>query len=193
MIGIVYNHVLYQGKGFYKYNIYKIKIKSSLTYLFWHDNVYALISGIVGYKSTKYSNLFYLWLSVVFYSLGFHFYYRKYKKGPRVSCWLYTEYYPVVYGKYWYFSSYFGMFIFLPAINKGVQYLNKSEFNLLVMSIFGIFVFWHTYHNSKSDYFKIYRGNSTIWLLCLYIMGAYIGKFNIIYTGKKNILFVLYT
>lgn len=100
MIGIVYNHVLFQGKGIYKYNRYKIKINNSLTYLFWHDNVYALISGIVGYKSTKYSNLFYLWLSVVFYSLGFHYYYIKYKKDTRVSGELYKEYYPVIYGRY---------------------------------------------------------------------------------------------
>ena len=193
MIGIVYNHVLFQGKGIYKYNRYKIKIKSSLTYLFWHDNVYALISGIVGYKSTKYSNLFYLWLSVVFYSLGFHYYYLKYKKIGRISGELYYEYYPVVYGRHWYFSSYFGMFIFLPAINKGVQYLNKPEFNLLVMSIFGIFAFWRTYHNSKLDYFNINGGLSTIWLLCLYIIGAYIGKFNIIYTGiKKYIICFIY-
>lgn len=62
MIGIVYAHVLNQGKGFYKYNRYKIKLKSLYTYVFWHDNVYALISGIVGYKSTKYSNLLYIWL-----------------------------------------------------------------------------------------------------------------------------------
>jgi hypothetical protein len=176
MIGIVYNHVLFQGKGIYKYNIYKIKIKSSLTYIFWHNNVYSLISGIVGYKSTKYSNLFYLWLSAVFYSLGFHYYYLKYKKGARLFGELYTEFYPVVYGRYWYFSSYFGMFIFLPAINKGIQNLNKPEFNLLVMSIFGIYSFWHTYHNSKYDYFQINKGLSTIWLLCLYIMGAYIGN-----------------
>ena len=78
------------------------------------------------------------------------------------------------------------MFIFLPAINKGVQYLNKPEFNLLVMSIFGIYSFWHTYHNSSSDFFQIHRGLSTIWLLCLYIMGAHIGKFNIIYSGIKR-------
>jgi hypothetical protein len=78
------------------------------------------------------------------------------------------------------------MFLFLPAINKGVQYLNKPEFNLLIMSIFGIFSFWHTYHNSKIDYFNINGGLSTIWLLCLYIMGFYIGRFIIIYRGIKR-------
>ena len=186
MIGIIYTHIVCICKGIYKYDRFKTKIRNSITYIFWHDNVYALISGIVGYKSTKYSNLFYLWLSVVFYSLGFHYYYIKCKKGERVSDELYNEYYPAVYGRYWYFSSYFGMFIFLPAINKGVQYLNKPEFNLLVMSIFGIYSFWNTYHNSKYDFFQINRGLSTIWLLCLYIMGVHIGKFNIIYTGLKR-------
>ena len=186
MIGIVYTHILFQGKGIYKYNRYKTKINSSYTFFFCHDNVYALISGIVGYKSTKYSNLFYLWLSAVFYCLGFRYYYLKYKKVSRVSGYLYFDYYPVVYGRYWYFTSYFGMFIFLPAINKGVQLLNKPEFNLLVMSIFGIYVFWHSYHNSTNDYFRLYGGVSTIWLLCLYIMGVYIGKFNIIYSGMKR-------
>lgn len=62
MIGIVYSHVLNQGKGFHKFRRYKNKLKSLYTYVFWHDNVYALISGIVGYKSTKYSNLLYIWL-----------------------------------------------------------------------------------------------------------------------------------
>jgi hypothetical protein len=186
MIGIVYTHILFQGKGIYKYNRYKTQIYGSYTYFFWHDNAYALISGIVGYKSTKYSNLFYLWLIVVFYSLWFRYYYLKSKKDAIVSDELYNEYYPAVYGRYWYFTSYFGMFLFLPAINKGVQYLNKPEFNLLIMSIFGIFSFWHTYHNSKIDYFNINGGLSTIWLLCLYIMGVYIGRFIIIYRGIKR-------
>ena len=84
------------------------------------------------------------------------------------------------------FFLYFDMLIFLSAINKGVQYLNNSEFNLLVMSIFGIYSFWHTYHNSRSDFFRMHRGLSTLWLLCLYIMGVYIGKFSIIYSGIKR-------
>ena len=91
--------------------------------------------------------------------------------------------------RYWYCTSYFGMFIFLPAINKGIQYLNKSEFRLLVMSIFGIFVFWQTYINNKDDSFNFNKGHSTIWLICLYIIGTYIGRFNVVYTGIKRYIF----
>jgi hypothetical protein len=60
------------------------------------------------------------------------------------------------------------------------------------MSIFGIFVFWQTYINNN-DVFLLNGGHSTIWLLCLYIIGAYIGKFNIKYTGiKRYILIFIY-
>ena len=57
------------------------------------------------------------------------------------------------------------------------------------MSIFGIFVVWKTYMNAKDDHFKMNGGSSTIWLLCLYITGAYIGKYNVVYTGIKRYIF----
>ena len=189
MIGIVYTHVLYQGKGYYKYYRYKKTLKSLYTYVFWHNNVYGLISGMVGYKSTKYSNLLYIWLCVVFYSVSIRYYYLKYKKGAIVKGDLFKECFPIIYVRYWYCTSYFGMFMFLPAINKGIQYLNKSEFKLLVMSIYYIFVFWQTYINNKFDTFLFNGGHSPIWLACLYIIGAYIGKFNIIFTGIKRYIF----
>ena len=145
MIGIIYFHILFQGKAMDKYRKYRDKINNSNTYVFFHNNGYGLISGIIGYKSTKYSNLLYLWLCVVFYSVGIHYYYLKYKKGIYIGFDLNKEYYPVIYGRYWYFTSYFGMFLFLPAVNKGIQYLNKPEFKALVMSIFGIFVVLYEY------------------------------------------------
>jgi len=191
MIGIVYSHVILQGRGLSKYKKYKSEILSAETYFFWHNNAFALISGVVGYKSTKYSNLLYLWLCVVFYSVSIRYYYLKYKKYATVKGELYQELCPVIHCRYWYFSSYFGMFIFLPIINIGIQYLNKVEFNLIVMSILGIFVFWYNYINNKNDIFRMNGGCSTIWLLCLYIIGAYIGKFNKEYAGIKRYIISL--
>ena len=186
MIGIVYSHVLLQGRGIYKYVKYRSEISSSETYFFWHNNAFALISGVIGYKSTKYSNLLYLWLCVVFYSVSIRYFYLKVKKDGKVKGKLYEDYFPVIFCKYWYFSSYFGMFIFLPIVNRGIQYLRKTEFKLLIMSIFSIYVFWHNCINSNNDIFRMKGGCSTIWLLCLYIIGAYIGKFNIENAGIKK-------
>jgi len=189
MLGIIYTHILFQGKGIYKYRKYNL-IKTHC-FVCWHNNAFSLISGIVGYKSTKYTNLLYLWLCVVFYSVGIRYYYLKFKPGSNINGELYQECFPVIYKRYWYFSSYFGLFIFLPAVNKGLQYLSKPEFKLLVISIFYIFAFWFNYINNKIDVFFINRGYSTIWLLCLYIFGVYLGKFNLIFIGIKRYIFSL--
>jgi hypothetical protein len=76
--------------------------------------------------------------------------------------------------------------MFLPIINKGKQNFNKCEFQLVVTSIFYIFFFVINYINSKSDFFANNSGNSIVWLFCLYIIGAYIGKFYPEYTGIKG-------
>jgi len=191
MFGIVYAHLLFAGNVIPKYNRYKKKLIKLFTYFFYNNNGFALISGVIGYKSIKYSNLLYLWLYVVFYSVGIRYYYLKCKQGARINGALYADYYPVIYNRYWYFSSYFGMFIFLPAVNKGLQYLSKPEFKLLVMSILCIFVFWVNYINFRIDVFKLNGGKSPIWLLCLYIVGVYIGRFNLVYTGIKRYIIIL--
>ena len=77
MLGIVYIHVLFIGKANYKYNKYIINLNSSVTYVFWHNNAFSIISGVVSSQITKYSNLLYLWLCVVFYSVSIHYYYLK--------------------------------------------------------------------------------------------------------------------
>jgi hypothetical protein len=70
MFGILFGHAVSIGNAFYKYNRYKSKIFNIFAYINWHNNSFSLISGIVSSKSTKYSNLLYLWLCVVFYSVG---------------------------------------------------------------------------------------------------------------------------
>jgi len=104
MLGVIYTHIL-DGRAQFMYSQYRDKLFSTFTYVFYHNNAYGLISGIVGYKSTKYSNLLFLWLYVVFYSVGIRYYLKNIKHG-NVEGELYTEYYPVIYGRYWYFTSY---------------------------------------------------------------------------------------
>ena len=39
------------------------------------------------------------------------------------------EYCPVIFNRYWYFTTYFGMYLFLPVINKGIENLTKGNLN----------------------------------------------------------------
>ena len=74
MYGTIIHHELNVGKGFNKYIKYKRYLNIFNAIFFWHINGFALISGIVGFKTNKYSNLLYLWLCVYFYSVGFYIY-----------------------------------------------------------------------------------------------------------------------
>jgi len=59
MYAIIIHHILITTDIFKKYKQYKeLKLMNMLT--FWHVSSYALISGYVGYKTNKYSNLLYL-------------------------------------------------------------------------------------------------------------------------------------
>ena len=69
MLGIIIHHILLFGNALNKYGKYKALEKINIA-VFWHVSTYIFISGYVGYKFAKYSNLLYLWFWVLFYSLG---------------------------------------------------------------------------------------------------------------------------
>ena len=189
MNGIIINHLIYQGKGFLKFAKYERQLVLLNSFFFWHNNGFTLLSGFVGYKTNKYSNLLYLWLSVVFYSVGIHIFFITFKPKSFIRYKMSMEYFPIIYERYWYFTRYFGMYLFLPVINKGISLLTKVEFKLLIISIIGIFSFWKDYKTPGKDPFKMDRGYTIIWFLCLFLTGAYIGKYRTNYSGIKKFIY----
>jgi surface polysaccharide O-acyltransferase-like enzyme len=187
MYGIVINHIIYNVKTFNKYQSYK-ELKLLHILLFWHNNGFAFISGFIGCKKHRYSNLFYLWMCVFFYSVIIHFFYLKYKPQMIKDKLLYN-FFPIIFKRYWFFTSYFGMYLFLPIINKGIAYLNKSELKICLISIIIIFVFWHDIMNLSEDIFNTNMGYSVLWLMIFYITGAYFGKYEIKFFGIKKFYF----
>lgn len=191
MYAIIIHHILIHTHIFKKYSQYKeLKLMNMLT--FWHVSSYALISGYVGYKTNKYSNLFYLMLLALFYSSGLTYFINKFKPQFQTRKLIYVDFFPVVYEAYWYFTQYFGMYLFLPVINKGIQSLNKIELRTVFLSLIFVFVVVKDYMNPKKDPFRMARGYSSKWLLICFLAGAYLGKFKQNYNGiKKYILFLV--
>ena len=189
---IIIFHLFSNGRIASKYSMYKKQLRLIEIFIFYHDSIFSMISGVVGYKSTKYSNLLYLWLYTLFHLDSVLLYYKKYK--PQIFSQVIKsnlDYFPVISERYWYFTAYFGMYLFLPAINKGIQNLNKSELKLLVMSIIGVFFIWRHYMNPKNDIFRFHGCFSSIWLLTNYLIGAYIGKYRVNYNGIKKYIYCL--
>ena len=192
MYNTVIHHLLVQGKGLKKYSQYKKYLDILIIIINWHNNGFALISGIIGYKSNKYSNLLYLWLYVLFYAVGIHIYFEKFRKNSYIDVTKSTEYFPIIFNRYWYFTQYFGMYLFLPVVNKGISILTKSELKLVVISTIGIFSFWRHLKNPKNDVFHLCGGGSILWFLTLFITGSYIGKYRIEYTGIRKYIYCIF-
>lgn len=71
MLAIVIQHLLYHGGAIIKFNRYN-EIKFLYISSLWHVSSFGIISGMIGNKSHKYSNLIYLWITTVFYSIVFY-------------------------------------------------------------------------------------------------------------------------
>jgi len=189
MYAIIIHHILIHTDIYKKYSQYReLKLMNMLT--FWHVSSYGLISGYVGYKTNKYSNLLYLMIWTLFYSCSLTYYINKYNPQFNTRKLMYKDFFPVVYEAYWYFTQYFGMYLFLPVINKGIKSLKKNELRTVFLSLIFAFVVVKDYMNPKKDPFKMAGGYSSKWLLICFLAGAYLGKFKKNYYGIK--IFILF-
>jgi hypothetical protein len=177
MYAIVIHHILVHGKVIKKYSQY-YQLSLINTFSFWHVSSFALVSGIVGYKTNKYSNLLFLWLMALFYLVSIHCIFKKFKPFSIQNKKVFHFFFPVIFSNYWYLTSYFGMYLFLPLINNGIANISKGELKIVILSLLGIFIFWRDYM-TNNDPFKMANGNSLLWLLVFYITGTYFGKYKI--------------
>jgi surface polysaccharide O-acyltransferase-like enzyme len=188
MYSIIIQHILGHGRAIKKFSKYKELFLMNIIFS-WHISTYALISGYIGYKSNRYSNLLYLWFWTIFYTSSITFYLNRLRPEFKTLKVNYINFFPVIFGTYWYFTEYFGMYLFLPVINKGIAYLNKSELRYVFMSLIFIYIILKDIINPRGDPFRMYNGYSVVWLLICFIIGSYFGKFNHYYHGLKQFIF----
>ena len=140
-------------------------------------NCFGLISGIVGYKHYNFSNLIYIWILLFFYSVIFSTY--LYIKNIITKLELIISFFPVLSRMHWYFNAYFSMYLFLPFINEGIKNLNKKTYRNIVLFLIGFYNFYNIISAlfTKKDYNFLLNGYSTLWLIILYIIGGFFGKY----------------
>ena len=88
---------------------------------YWGVNGFGIISGIVGYKKCKFSNLIYLWIQTFFYSTIFSLYLYIIERNNNTIRNLILSFFPLLIKRHWYVNSYFCMYQFLPFINYGIN------------------------------------------------------------------------
>lgn len=83
------------------------------------------------------------------------------------------------------------MYLFLPFINKGINYLNRKTYKIVIFLLIEFFSFYNIIAVliGNKDYNYLNNGYSPLWLMILYIIGGYFGKY-IIHKKNKFILFI---
>ena len=145
----------------------------------WCVNCFALISGVVGYKNYKFSNLIYLWFQIFFYSFPIEIISYKINKKKSSKKNIIDSLFPIMINRHWYFNAYFIMYLFIPFFNEGIKNLKRKTLRNIII----FFIFFFSIYDMirilkrKSEYHSLKNGYSSLWLSILYIIGAYFGKY----------------
>ncbi len=187
MFMIVTMHLLKQGGV-----LYALDASSSGYGILWllevicfcAVNCYALISGYVGSSSRfRLSKLVLFWLQIFFYTMiitGIFAVLRP--ETVNIQSW-WKALFPVLSNQYWYMTCYFGLFLLLPFLNQAIEKIEEKQFTVLV----GLLVIFFSVgpcilegypfnFPGGRNVFGVADGYSVIWLLILYLIGAYIRK-----------------
>ena len=139
-------------------------------------NTFALISGYVGLEAKhKLSSLIVLWFQVVFYSalseLAINLFFAD---GVSVVN-IVKVFLPVSTEQNWYFSAYFIVFLLMPLLNQIVEKVEKKILDSALIAVAVFYIVLGTIINI--NVLGVNSGYSVIWIALLYLLGAYIKKY----------------
>ena len=141
-------------------------------------DIFALISGFVGYKAKhKYTNIAVLWIQVALYSVVFTAANKIFYDSSIGKRDLLFSFFPVTQGKTWYFTMYFALFFLMPVLNAAMEAMTEKAARSVIIA--GIVLFSVLPFIWVNDPFITNGGYSLLWLIVLYFLGAYIGKYHV--------------
>lgn len=138
-------------------------------------NCYALISGYVAGGQFRYARLFETQMHVWFYTILITAGFCIAVPGLFQPTLVKNALFPAMTGQYWYYTAYFGLMLFMPALRCVTEHLDRILFRNLVVSIVILFSVCPALF--VSDIYQTAQGYSLIWLTALYLIGAYLKKY----------------
>ena len=96
--------------------------------------------------------------------------------------------FPVLSKQYWYFTAYTGAFMFFPILNLALEKMERKQIEKILLAMMFMFSLFSTIFQTiyKSDIFILNDGYSVWWLVVLYLLGGYIGKYGILKTWRRR-------
>ena len=191
MFMIVVLHII--GRGGVVYNVVGARFFGAYflqNMNFCAVNCYAITTGYLMYgKKLRISRITELWFEVLFYSVVISAIMIPTHLELFSAKNIVFSFFPIVSGKYWYMTSYFFMYLFIPALNSFAEKADKFIFKTVLGCIF---VLSSLAYLIREDSFKLNNGYSALWLAIMYLLGAYMKKYRVGEKMKKHIALLLY-
>lgn len=146
-------------------------------------SIFMLISGFfrINFSKKKFISLI---ITVYFYSVlsGSFKIYITNQINRRT---LFEMIFPIFVNKYWYITVYIILFLLSKWINKAIDYLEKKDFRIVILVLFVFFVLSPTLlqYQILND-----CGKGLINMFLMYLVGAYIQKYNFSLSKKKSLV-----
>ena len=147
-------------------------------------NLFVMLTGYYMInKKIKIKKIIKIYLQVLFYSLSIYLIFN-YKKINIKE--LFFVLFPIGSERYWFASTYIGLYVLIPFINKMVTQLNKEQYKiLLIILTFFTVIEKNIFHSNK---FFINDAFSVIWFIYLYLVSGYIRMY---FNKNKNKIFYM--
>ena len=157
-------------------------------------NCFGLITGYFCInKKFKIKNVIKIFVQVLFYSMSI---YLVSKFIFNIETPLYISLFALPLGVWWYITAYTLVYLISPYLNKIINYSKRKKNFQMVMLLIILFsiiptIFGILYNNTE----YLFYYNRFIWLIIIYIIGAYIQKYNIFLFSnlKKCIINLLFS
>lgn len=185
MLMIIILHIL--GQGAVLSNTTGLSIQYEFAWLleiasYCAVNCYGIISGYVCLNSkTKYSKPVLLWLQTAFYTIGFMLIFSLIGSELVTKERIINSFFPISSRLYWYITSYFILIILMPLLNIAIKRITETKLRIVLYALFVFmcviptFLKFH-FFNITADPYRLDGGYSLLWLIYLYLLGAYIRK-----------------
>lgn len=93
--------------------------------------------------------------------------------GSLISC-----FFPVMTGRYWFITIYFGLYLISPFLNIAIRAMTKKQFTALNVLLFLLFSVWNSLHPSMAG-MNSGGGWGLAWFVVLYCAAAWFRMYNV--------------
>ena len=196
MIMIIALHIIGNFRVTGKFDNFTYKVCAILYYpLRCAVSCYALTSGfLLINKKYKISRLLYIWIQVFVYSFFIAVAFKIFMRDSISVKEMLFFAFPVTSFKYWYISAYFGLFLLMPLLNLGIRNLSQKQLKITIIAILSVVALSSVLNNIlfDTDPFVLKHGMSCLWLIIMYIVGAYVKLYGVEMKFSFKILLLVF-